>query len=124
MSRGLDVMHSDMAAAKADLYLADVRGRIALIDRSRQPIQKDLPEGPGCSVAERVKRAQDEGARAVVILQTSATAPQAFSPDGDPAGVRIPVIMIDKGDGDTLRTLLCPSLEHGRSAPLCAAASR
>ena len=114
VSAGPDMMHSDMATGQADAYLSDVRGRIALIDRSRQPIQASLAEGSGCSVAERVRRAQADGARAVVMLQTSATAPQAFSPDGDPAGLTIPVMMIDKGDGDALRAVLCPSLEGGR----------
>ena len=57
---------------------------------------------------------QAAGARAVVLVQTSATAPQAFSPDGDPSGITIPVVMIDKGDGDALRAALCPSVENGR----------
>ncbi len=120
VSHGADMMHSDMTTTHADPYLSDVTGRIALIDRSRQPIQPGIGDGSGCSVAERVRLAQSEGARAVIVLQTSATAPAAFSPDGDPAGLTIPVIMIDKGDGDALRATLCPSLEHGR----CAAAPR
>lgn len=120
VSHGPDMMHSDMATTQADPYLSDVRGRIALIDRSRQPIQASIASGSGCSVAERVRLAQTEGARAVVILQTSAASPAAFSPDGDPAGVTIPVMMIDKGDGDSLRALLCPSLVNGR----CTAAPR
>ncbi|MGI8497028.1 MAG: PA domain-containing protein [Gemmatimonadaceae bacterium] len=126
VSRGPDAMHSDMPTVQADPLLSDVGNRIALIDRSRQPIQPGVADGSGCSVAERVRRAQTEGARGVVILQTSATAPQAFSPDGDPAGIAIPVIMIDKGDGDALRALLCPSLENGRcpSAPHVTASMR
>ena len=114
VSRGPDVMHSDMATAQADPYLSDVRGRIALIDRSRQPIQPGIADGSGCSVAARVRLAQAAGARGVVLLQTSATAPQAFSPDGDPAGITIPVVMIDRGDGDALRAALCPTVENGR----------
>jgi len=126
-SRAPDMMHMDnMAARHADPYLSDVHGRIALIDRSRQPIQPGVADGSGCSVAERVKLAQSEGARGVVMLQTSATAPQAFSPDGDPAEIRIPVVMIDKGDGDALRSLLCPSVEQGRcvSVPRVTASMR
>ena len=114
VSAGPDMMHSDMTTVRGDPYLSDVRDRIALIDRSRQPIQPGVADGSGCSVAERVRRAQAEGAKGVVILQTSATAPQAFSPDGDPAGITIPVMMIDKGDGDALRTALCPSVVDGR----------
>ncbi|MEO5567896.1 MAG: PA domain-containing protein [Gemmatimonadaceae bacterium] len=117
VSRGMDMMHSDMAATQSDRYLSGAKGRIVLVDRARQSIQPGVADGPGCSVAERVKLAQAEGARAVVVLQTSTTAPQAFSPDGDPAGVRIPVMMIDKADGDALRSLLCPSLVDGHCAP-------
>ncbi len=117
VSRGMDMMHVEQAAKSADAYLSDVKGRIALIDRSRQPLQPGIADGPGCSVAERVKLAQAQGARAVVILQTSGTAPQAFSPDGDPAGVAIPVMMIDKPDGDALRAALCPAVDAGRCTP-------
>ena len=47
-------------------------------------------------MAERIKFVQARGARAVILLQTSVTAPQAFSPDGDPTGIPIPVIMIER----------------------------
>lgn len=123
VSDGPDVMHSGMATVAADPYLSEVAGRIVLVDRSRQPLQPDLRVGSGCSVAERVLAAQRAGARAVVILQTSATAPQAFSPDGDPAGITIPVMMIDRGAGDSLRAVLCPSLANGHcviTAPVTA----
>ncbi|MEP6904778.1 MAG: PA domain-containing protein, partial [Gemmatimonadales bacterium] len=105
--------HEDSPRIPGDQYLSDVNGRIALVDRSKQPIQSDLP-ATVCSVVDRVKAAQPAGARAVVVLQTSTTAGEAFSADGDPAGVTIPVIMIDRRDADALRTALCPSLENGR----------
>ena len=121
-------MHADMGAMShgdadsvraakstlADPYLADPRGRIALIDRSRQPVQPASAGGSGCSVADRVRLAQAAGAVGVVLLQTSTTAPQAFSPDGDHAGITIPVVMIDKPDADALRTALCPAVERGQ----------
>lgn len=119
-SSGSGPAHSDMAMSEsggsvpADPPLSDVKNRIAIIDRSRQPIQSSLPERSGCSIAERALLAQSRGARAVVILQTSATGPAAFSPDGDPSGIRIPVIMIDKLVGDSLRAELCQSLSSGR----------
>ncbi len=116
MSHAMDMTHADMGTNEADPYLADVKDRIALIDRSAQPIQAGIAAGSGCSVAERVVLAQSKGARAVVILQTSASAPQAFSPDGDPAGVAIPVTMIDKSDGDALRSALCSRVVEGRCA--------
>ncbi|MBA3578567.1 MAG: hypothetical protein H0W42_01150 [Gemmatimonadaceae bacterium] len=105
--------HSDKPHVPPDPYLSDPRGGIALIDRSRQPTQPGLAAA-ACSMAERVKLAQAAGARGVVVLQTTATSPEAFSPDGDPAGVAIPVMMIDKGDGDSLRVVLCPSVVEGR----------
>jgi hypothetical protein len=119
VSRSGDMMHGEMAmsTSEADSYLSDVRGHIAVIDRSRQPIQPAVGTGSGCSVADRVRHAQSQGAIGVVLMQTSTSAPQAFSPDGDPAGITIPVIMIDKGDGDALRTRLCPALVAGRCAP-------
>ncbi len=114
VSHSMDMMHADDAALEADPYLSDVRGRIVLMDRSKQPIQADIRDGPGCTVAERTTFVQARGARALILLQTSATASQAFSPDGDPTGVSIPVVMIDKGDADALRSALCPSLANGR----------
>ncbi len=120
---GVDDMHADMSMSHdggapkvpADPYLTNPDGRIALVDRGKQPIQDSLP-ATVCSMADRVNAAQRAGARAVIVLQTSATAPEAFSPDGDPAGVAIPVIMIDKADGDALRSALCPKLERGKCA--------
>ena len=126
VSHSMDMMHADNAAIEADPYLSIARDRIVLIDRSKQAMQANIRDGPGCTVAERTIRAQEMGARAVVVLQTSVTAPQAFSPDGDPRGVTIPVIMIDKGDADALRSALCPSLADGRctTAPTLSAVLR
>lgn len=116
---GVADMHADMSMSHddpnspSDEYLSDPKGKIALVDRSRQPLQSALP-ATVCSVADRVKTAQAAGAKAVVVLQTSTTAGEAFSPDGDPAGVSIPVAMIDKKDGDAMRSTLCPKLENGK----------
>ena len=115
MHSDMSMQHGDTGSAGADPYLADPAGRIALVDRSRQAIQSGLP-AVVCSVSERVRRAQEAGARGVILLQTSATAPQAFSPDGDASGITIPVMMIDKQDGDALRSALCPSVREGRCA--------
>ncbi|MEJ7811295.1 MAG: PA domain-containing protein [Gemmatimonadaceae bacterium] len=98
-----------------DSYLADPRGKIVLVDRTAQPVQPGVPSGAGCSVAERVRRAQGAGALAVVVAQTVASSPLAFAPDGDPAGLTIPAVQIDKGIADTLRAALCPSVgDDGR----------
>ena len=98
-----------------DPYLADPAGRIVLADRTRQALQPGSSTGAGCTVAERALRAQEAGAVALVIAQTVASAPEPFSPDGDPAGVRIPVVQIGKDDADALRAALCPAIEgNGR----------
>lgn len=116
MHADMAMSHADDPKVPADPYISDPGGKIAVLDRARQPTQPDLKAGSGCSMSERVKAAQAAGARAVVVLQTSTTAPEAFSPDGDPAGIAIPVMMIDKKDGDALRSTLCPSVENGKCA--------
>lgn len=113
MHADMPVSHDDIPKVPADPYLSDPNGRIALIDRSRHPLQAELTPA-ACSVSDRVKAAQKAGALAVVVLQTSTTAGEAFSPDGDPSGVTIPVMMIDKKDADALRATLCPTVEKGR----------
>ncbi|HXG72667.1 MAG TPA: PA domain-containing protein [Gemmatimonadaceae bacterium] len=115
MHSDMSMQHGDSGSSAADPYPADPTGKIALVDRGRQTIQSTLPNVT-CSIAERVRRAQDAGARGVIILQTSTAAPEAFSPDGDASGISIPVMMIDKQDGDALRSALCPSLRDGRCA--------
>lgn len=107
-------MHADMVTPSPDPYLANPAGRIAMVDRSAQPTQPDLAKGSGCSVSDRVKRAQAAGAIGVIVAQTSTTSPEAFSPDGAPAGLRIPVVMIDKAFADSLRTAACPAITAGK----------
>ncbi|MBW3651441.1 MAG: hypothetical protein KY458_12820, partial [Actinobacteria bacterium] len=94
-----------------DPLLADPAGKIALVDRN-PVLQTDLPR-PFCSIADRVKRVQDLGGRAMILAQTNPATPAAFSPDGVPEGLEIPSIMIDKGDADALRTALCPTYSGG-----------
>ncbi|MEO7503157.1 MAG: PA domain-containing protein, partial [Gemmatimonadaceae bacterium] len=62
--------HGDDKKVAADPYLSDPRGKIALVDRARQPTQADLAAGSGCLMADRVKAAQAAGATGVVVLQT------------------------------------------------------
>ncbi len=84
---------------------ADVAGKIVLRDRGNV-----FETGTAfCGFAQGTKKAQDLGALAVVTAQTDSARPQAFSPDGDPAGLTIPSVMMDKPDADALRTALCPT---------------
>ncbi len=102
----------DWGTEAPDPYLDDPEGKIALIDRMRQSTQPDLTAGSGCSLVERVKRAQEEGAVGAVMMQTNENAPEAFSPDGDVDYVVIPLLMIDKTAGDSLRAAVCPDLDE------------
>ncbi|MEO5510883.1 MAG: PA domain-containing protein [Longimicrobiales bacterium] len=112
VDHAMDGMH-DMATG-ADAYVSGSAGKLVMIDRSAQPSQPGVGAGPGCSIAARVKRAQSEGALGVIVAQTAASSPQAFSPDGDPTDLAIPTVQIDKSDGDRLRSRLCPTIESGR----------
>jgi len=92
-----------------DPYLsANVSGKIVLRDRATVANRQSGLSRFGCSAAAGVKRAQDAGAIAVITAQTVASTPQAFSFDGDPTGLTIPMAQIDKGDADALRDALCP----------------
>ncbi len=95
----------------ADPYPAGIspRGKIALRDRNRVASRQGPGGGFGCSAAEATKRLQDDGAIGVVIGNTSTRAPQAFSFDGDPAGLTIPTSAIDTGDANAVRDALCPA---------------
>jgi hypothetical protein len=90
-----------------DAYLnPDVAGKIVFRDRGTVASRQTIA-GFGCSATAAVRKAQDAGALGVVVAQTSSN-PQAFSFDGDPAGLSIPLYMIDRGDADPLRDSLCP----------------
>ena len=102
----------------ADPYLADPNGKIAVVDAQISPgqtpggRQTGLPGNCGNTATAtnpgKVKRAQDAGAKGVVVLRTSST-PQAASLDGDPRGLSIPVVQTDTGDSNRLRDGLCPA---------------
>ena len=105
VGRGCPVAGS---VATADPYLANPAGKIALVDRD--PV---LQTGLGgiCFFPDRTRRAQAAGAVGVVFADT-ATSP-SFSPDGEPMGIEIPAMIIEKGDADALRTALCPTYSGG-----------
>lgn len=97
-----------------DPYLADASGKIVIVDRTRQETQPELAGAAGCSVVERARRAQDRGAIAVIVAQTVESSPEAFSPDGLAHELKIPVVQIDKSDGDVLRKALCPAIAQSK----------
>ncbi len=86
----------------------DVRGKIALRDRSRVSSRQG-PGGANGSTATAVKRLQDDGAIGVILASTNTSIPQALSFDGNPAGITIPTFAIDTSDATALRDALCPA---------------
>ena len=94
--------------ASPDPYLGNPAGKIALVDRN-PTVQTGI--GGVCQFHDRVKRAQDNGAVGVVFADTATSA--TFSSDGNPSGLDIPAMIVDKADGDALRSTLCPTYSGG-----------
>ncbi|MGI8686257.1 MAG: PA domain-containing protein, partial [Acidimicrobiales bacterium] len=92
----------------ADPYLGNPAGKIALVDRN-PAVQTGI--GGICQFHDRVLRAQQAGAVGVVFADTNPF--PSFSPDGNPAGLDIPAYIVEKADGDALRTALCPTYSGG-----------
>jgi hypothetical protein len=75
-----------------DRYLSDPRGKIALIDYG------------GCDSRDKILRAQEAGALAVIVAHTISGPP--FSLGGDPTGIAIAGGMISLQDGNRLKIAL------------------
>ena len=105
---GAVVLVDDGVAPTADacetpfLNEAELRGRIALIDRGT------------CTFAEKVKRAQDAGAIAVIIADNVVGA--LVSMFGNDDSITIPSIFISQSDGNTLKAALPDAQVHLRNA--------
>lgn len=86
----------------------DVSGKIVVLDRRKTANQANQGlAGFGCSFAEKALRAQGNGAIGVVV--DASFNGNAFSPDGDPTGLTIPVMTLDQPGVTQLRNTLCPS---------------
>ena len=72
-----------------DPYLTDPAGKIALIDRG------------ACSFVSKVKKAQDLGAKMVIVANNTAAAPTAMG-GADPS-ITIPSVMISQADGNAFK---------------------
>lgn len=70
---------------------AEIRGRIALIDRGN------------CNFDDKVKNAQDAGAIAAIVVNNQGDV--LFSMFGNNTSVSIPSLLIGQSDGDTLKAL-------------------
>lgn len=71
---------------------ASLAGKIALIDRG------------GCNFVLKIKAAQNAGAVAVIVVNSSAAAPTLIG--GTDATITIPAVMISQADGNTLKANL------------------
>jgi hypothetical protein len=76
----------------SDAYLADPRGKIALMDSG------------DCSYREKILRAQEAGAVAVVVAKHLSGSPLRMT--GDRAGINIPGVMITQDDGNRIKAAL------------------
>jgi len=70
----------------------DVNGKIVIVDLGL------------CSSALKIQKAQNAGAKAIVLVQNRDNAPNVIG--GLTIGVQIPVVMVSKSDGDLLKTYL------------------
>ena len=103
----------------ADPLLADPRGKIALVDGAKVDATQPTLPAQSCSFALRVRRAQDDGALAVVFAHRFSAPFQAsefgISAGGDVTGLDIPTVTVDQAEGDALRATLCPAITAGGS---------
>jgi|GEM_PF-2185253 len=114
VGRGCPV-NQDFGTTKPDPYIKDangnpvsVKGKIAVMDRFEVDQQSNQGlVGFGCLFDQKARRAQANGAIAVVMLDAAFGGP-AFSPDGDPSGIDIPLITVDDPTSEQLRNTLCP----------------
>jgi hypothetical protein len=98
-----------------DPYLADVSGKIAFLDSGKVAATQPNIAEAGCTFVARMLRAQAAGAIGVIVARVPAPgvfsdSPGAISGGGDPAGIDIPMFMIDAGDADRVRNTLCPAI--------------
>lgn len=70
----------------------DVNGKIVIVDLGL------------CSSALKIQKAENAGAKAIVLIQNRDNAPNVIG--GLTIGVQIPVVMVSKTDGDLLKTYL------------------
>lgn len=93
-------------------------GKIAVMDTGKFAGTQGNIHASGCTFVVRMQRLQAAGAIGVLALRVAAPgslsdSPGAISGGGDPAGIDIPMMMIDQGDGNQVRSVLCPSTTDG-----------
>ena len=112
----------------ADPYLADPRGKIAVVDSTASPYVSSLPT-TFCSGGSRIRRAQDAGAKALVVVRTAAVPESAvgFPALGTPreptdevgaltGEFTIPSFNPKVAPSTAIRNALCPNANNGNCA--------
>lgn len=98
------VLAAPSKACDALTNAADLKGKIALIDRGT------------CLFSEKIARAEEAGAIAVIMVNNTGEAP--FPMAGESAAARIPAVMVSKADGDILRSAVRSNLQVRLDASL------
>ena len=117
------------AKVNADPYLANPQGKIAFADPGAPaPLLAGLPT-TFCSGGSKIRRAQDSGAKALVVARTAAVPDSAagFPALGSPreptdevgaltGEFTIPSFNPKKGPSDAIRSVMCPTVVNGNCA--------
>ncbi|ALW84997.1 hypothetical protein AUC43_07765 [Hymenobacter sedentarius] len=103
---GVSADGGDHACATPFVNAADVAGNIAFIQRGGCPQLTTLNPRVNNQFAPKVKRAQDNGATAVIVFDSLATTGLTNFGGADTVGIRIPAIFISGADGFKLRAAL------------------
>lgn len=103
-----------------DPYPADPRGKIVFLDTAKIDATQPDISNTACNNTTKINRAQGAGALAVMMGRVQvapfSAAPYAIAWGGSWENLTIPGLMIDEGDGNALRSALCPRLDGGNCA--------
>lgn len=118
--RGCPARGTPAAPVAEDPYPSDPRGKIVFLDTAKiDDTQPDI-SNTACNNTTKINRAQGAGALAVLMGRVQvapfSAAPYAIAWGGSWENLTIPGLMVDEGDGNALRSALCPRLEGGACA--------
>ena len=115
--RGCPARGSAANPVAEDPYPSDPRGKIVFLDTAKIDATQPDISNPACNNTTKINRAQGAGALAVMMGRVQvapfSAAPYAIAWGGSWENLTIPGLMIDEGDGNALRSALCPRLEGG-----------
>ncbi len=118
--RGCPARGNQANPVAEDPYPSDPRGKIVFLDTAKIDTTQPDISNTACNNTTKINRAQQAGALAVLMGRVQvapfSAAPYAIAWGGDWKGLTIPGLMVDEGDGNALRSALCPRLENGNCA--------